>query len=62
MLDFVMIGLICNSLGCYWAPMSDQRIYHDQNECINAARDRKQKSMMYFDANCLVDPQGILKK
>jgi hypothetical protein len=52
-LTFVMLGLVCNSIGCYWATIDDKK-FNDQQECINTARAIRQKSIMYFDTSCIV--------
>jgi hypothetical protein len=53
-LSFVVIGLVCNSLGCYWAPLDEKYDYPFQQDCIHAAADLKVKSAMYFDTACIV--------
>jgi hypothetical protein len=55
-LNFVMIGLMCNSLGCYWAPVDEKKIFSDQKECAAAASMIKRNSVMYFNAACMVKP------
>jgi len=54
MLNFVVIGLICNSLGCYWVRVDGLGVFVDQQRCAIEAEQRKQNSMMYFATSCLV--------
>jgi hypothetical protein len=54
-LAFVVIGLVCNSLGCYWTPPDDDIRYETQaacNEQVIAFKNRA--SLMYFDRACMV--------
>lgn len=53
MLSFVIIGLMCNSLGCYWATI-ENALAIDQESCYATAAKIKGHSVMYFDAACLV--------
>jgi hypothetical protein len=54
-MTFVIIVLVCNQLGCYWAPMGDKRSFEDQRECMKALPG---PSAMYFDAACMVNAHG----
>jgi hypothetical protein len=40
MLSFVIIGLVCNSLGCYWVT-ADTTEFSDQSLCYAIAADLK---------------------
>ena len=54
---FVMIGLMCNSLGCYWATMDEhgkERHFTEQTQCSVAAEAIRSRSIMYFQSSCLV--------
>ena len=53
-LTFAVIGLVCNSLGCYWAPVDEKYDYPFQQDCTHAAANLKGKSAMYFDTGCMV--------
>lgn len=55
MLGFAVIGLICNSLGCYWVDVPDATngIYVEQAACSDAVRQLKnERSVEYFDFAC----------
>lgn len=54
MLTYVIIGLMCNNLGCYWAPASDEWQTQDYAICVQEARRIKQYSIMYFDTACMI--------
>jgi hypothetical protein len=54
MLKFAVIGLMCNSLGCYWARDNDQVLFDDQQHCAQVAADRKVNSIAYFDTSCMI--------
>lgn len=53
-LTFIVIGLVCNSLGCYWAPVDSLGEFQDQPPCYAAAAALKGKSAIYFDSACMV--------
>lgn len=53
MITFVVIGLMCNSLGCYWAKVDDSERFTDQQPCYQRAAEIKRHSAMYFDAACM---------
>jgi hypothetical protein len=53
MLKFIVIGLICNAIGCYWAKSND-KTFIDQRECQSAAYITKQNSVMFFETACMV--------
>lgn len=53
MLKFILIGLMCNSTGCYWAKASDT-VFTDFDSCITAASQLKVNSVMYFSIACMV--------
>ena len=53
-LNFVVIGLVCNSLGCYWATESSLGVFPDQQSCYARAAELKAKSAMDFDTACMV--------
>jgi hypothetical protein len=54
MLQFAVIGLVCNALGCYWARDDDHTFFANQAECFNAAVARRTNSMTYFDTGCII--------
>ena len=54
MLNFIIVGLVCNVLGCYWVHVDDRAVFTDQTICVYAAADGKAKSVMYFDTACMV--------
>ena len=58
MLTFAIIGLVCNSLGCYWVRDDDVTRFTDQHACLSVAIERKSKSAMYFDTACIVIPKS----
>ena len=53
-LHFVIIVMLCNSLGCYWGIDDPKVSFTDQNVCATAAMMLKSKSGMYFDTACMV--------
>jgi hypothetical protein len=58
MITFIVIGLMCNSLGCYWADEKDRLgVFADQQQCYQVAADLKRHSIMYFDTACMVNPR-----
>jgi hypothetical protein len=55
MLKFIIIGLMCNSQGCYWAGAeSKPTVYESIEACRAKAADWKRKTAMYFDMSCMV--------
>jgi hypothetical protein len=56
MLNFIVIGLMCNSLGCYWAPV-ETNFMVDQQSCYATAANLKSKTALYFDMACMVVPK-----
>ena len=54
MLPYVMIGMMCNSLGCYWADIDNSVVFNDGPTCARTAKGIQQKSIMYFDTGCRV--------
>lgn len=56
MLAYVIIGLTCNSIGCYWVEAQTQYpvIYTDVEKCKEAARDLRVRSAAFFDTSCIV--------
>ena len=55
MLKFIIIGLMCNSQGCYWVQVEDKpTIYDDYKACITKATDYRVHSIMYHSMGCMV--------
>ena len=54
MLNFAVIAMVCNSLGCYWVRPMDIGIFASQQTCATEAAARKKNSAMYFDTGCIV--------
>lgn len=55
MLKFIIIGMMCNSQGCYWAQAENNpTIYESAEACRAKAADWKAKSVMYFKIDCMV--------
>lgn len=46
MITFVVIGLMCNSLGCYWAKVDDSERFTDQQPCYQRAAEIKRHSVL----------------
>jgi hypothetical protein len=61
MLTFAIIGLVCNSLGCYWVRDDDRTTFTDQQVCASTALKRTEHSVMYFNAACIVVPRQTEK-
>lgn len=57
MIKFIIIGLLCNSQGCYWAQVeTDPIVYDSYQSCIAKAYDWKAKTAMYHSMACMVKP------
>jgi hypothetical protein len=56
MLTFIIIGLLCNSQGCYWAITNADRTFTDYQQCMAAGAALKNNSVMYHSTACLVKP------
>jgi hypothetical protein len=55
MLKFIIIGMICNSQGCYWAQAENKpTIYESVEACRTGAAYLKNKTAMYFQMDCMV--------
>jgi hypothetical protein len=55
--SFVVIGLVCNSLGCYWTELANSPKFADQQPCYAYAAEVKSKSAMFFDTACMAVTQ-----
>ena len=60
-LHFIVIGLVCNSLGCYWSPIEKLGSFDDQTVCASTAYHAKLNSVMYFDTSCVILTQEGIK-
>ena len=50
-MQWVLVGMICNSLHCYW--VRDTRLlYEAVQDCIVEKQKIKDHSAMYFDVGC----------
>lgn len=56
MLTYIIIGMMCNNLGCYWAQARDGWSTNDLEWCRTEARHIREYSIMYFDTACMVKP------
>jgi hypothetical protein len=57
MLKFIIIGLMCNSQGCYWVRAENKpTVYESIEACRSRANDWKSKTALYFDMSCMVQP------
>ena len=51
---WILIGLMCNSLKCYWlAPISTE-IYDQEDACLTQAALEKKNTAMYSDVQCAI--------
>lgn len=57
MIKFIIIGLMCNSEGCYWAKVSGLTEFTKYDSCVAQASNVKQATIMYFDTACMVKPE-----
>jgi hypothetical protein len=60
-LTFMVIGLVCNSLGCYWAPEDSLGEFADQQSCYARAAALKGKSAGDFDTACMVVARKVIE-
>lgn len=51
-MNWMIIGLVCNSLGCYWAKDNDLQRFYSADACVAEMKWRKQRTAMYFDMGC----------
>jgi hypothetical protein len=54
MLIFIIIGLVCNSQGCYWVKVDGLTEFTKYEACVEQASNVKRVSIMYFDTSCMV--------
>jgi hypothetical protein len=54
MIKFIIIGMMCNSQGCYWAQAENEpTIYESVEACRAKAADWKRNTVMYFQMDCM---------
>lgn len=53
-LVWIISGLMCNALECYWVVDTNQAMFSSERECIMQADILKQNTMMYFETKCVV--------
>lgn len=59
MLKFIIIGLTCNSGGCYWAQAENKpTVYESVELCRAQATDWQKKSAGFFKMECMVKIDG----
>lgn len=51
---YIIIGLMCNSLGCYYAKVGGLTEFTTYESCMSQAANVKKVSIMYFDTACMV--------
>jgi hypothetical protein len=54
---YVMIGLVCSSVGCEWCLVNDQT-FETEKECAARADYIRPRTAMYFDLKCKPSGKG----
>ena len=52
---FIIVGLVCSNLGCYWAPVLTKPPFQRFEDCVQAAGEIH--SPGYFQLACELQPE-----